>query len=319
MTLVRLLDLIGIGVFAVSGALAAGRKRLDLLGVFVIAVAITFGYVHLKRPPLASLLVAAALGLALFSIAGARIAEAAGRSAVAVVVLGTITGVGGGVIRDVLSAEVPFVLRRGNLYASAVIVGIALYLALGVGRRRAPDGVALRHGGDRSAAPRGHSLGADAARVRGERCVRVDPRLPNDGNVAHLRRNGKGMLGIERIHSMRETLRHPRQGLDAPWGRVERAIPTATQKYAGGGSAAATQKDAEHGRSGRRRCARPLKRGTTSGGPVRPEVVPPFFTACRDAGCLEHELQFSASFWLRAQRACEFCVAVGFRDPTVFA
>ena len=87
MTLVRLLDLIGIGVFAVSGALAAGRKRLDLLGVFVIAVAITFGYVHFKRPPLASLLVADALGLALFSIAGARIAEVAGRSAVAVVVL----------------------------------------------------------------------------------------------------------------------------------------------------------------------------------------------------------------------------------------
>ena len=140
MTLVRLLDLIGIGVFAVSGALAAGRKRLDLLGVFVIAVAITFGYVHFKRPPLASLLVAAALGLALFSIAGARIAEVAGRSAVAVVVLGTITGVGGGVIRDVLSAEVPFVLRRGNLYASAVIVGIALYLALesaGAGRQTA--------------------------------------------------------------------------------------------------------------------------------------------------------------------------------------
>ena len=56
------------------------------------------------------------------------------------VVLGTITGVGGGVIRDVLSAEVPFVLRRGNLYASAVIVGIALYLALesaGAGRQTA--------------------------------------------------------------------------------------------------------------------------------------------------------------------------------------
>jgi uncharacterized membrane protein YeiH len=165
MTLVRLLDLIGIGVFAVSGALAAGRKRLDLLGVFVLAsvtaigggtvrdllldrhpmfwltdatyvgviitaVAITFAYVRWKRPPLASLLVADALGLALFSIAGAQIAETAGLTAVAVVVLGTTTGVGGGVIRDVLSAEIPFVLRRGNLYASAVIVGIALYLAL---------------------------------------------------------------------------------------------------------------------------------------------------------------------------------------------
>lgn len=175
MTLVRLLDLTGIGVFAVSGALAAGRKRLDLLGVFVlasvtaigggtirdlllarhpmfwladgtylgvvvVAVAITFAYVRWKRPPLASLLVADALGLALFSVAGAQIAETAGLRAVAVVVLGTTTGVGGGVIRDVLSAEIPFVLRRGNLYASAVIVGIALYLALeslGVGRQTA--------------------------------------------------------------------------------------------------------------------------------------------------------------------------------------
>jgi uncharacterized membrane protein YeiH len=174
-TLVRVLDLLGIGVFAVSGALAAGRKRLDLLGVFVLAsvtaigggtvrdllldrhplpwltdasylgvivtaVAMTFAYVRWRRPPLASLLVADALGLALFSIAGAQIAESAGLPAVAIVVLGTVTGVGGGVIRDVLSAEIPFVLRRGNLYASTVIVGIAAYLALeslGVARQPA--------------------------------------------------------------------------------------------------------------------------------------------------------------------------------------
>lgn len=173
MTLFRLLDLLGIGVFAVSGALAAGRKRLDLLGVFVlasvtaigggtvrdllldrhpifwlvdatylavivIAVVLTMSYVRWRRPPLSSLLVADALGLALFSIVGAQIAQSAGMPGVSVVLLGTVTGVGGGVIRDVLSAEVPFVLRRGNLYASAVIVGIALYLALetlGLGRR----------------------------------------------------------------------------------------------------------------------------------------------------------------------------------------
>jgi uncharacterized membrane protein YeiH len=174
MTLARVLDLLGIGVFAVSGALAAGRKRLDLLGVFVlasvtaigggtirdllldrqplwltdatylgvivVAVAITFAYVRWRRPPLASLLVADALGLALFSVAGAQIAESAGLPAVAVVVLGTVTGVGGGVIRDVLSAEIPFVLRQGNLYASTVIVGVAAYLALesvGVARQTA--------------------------------------------------------------------------------------------------------------------------------------------------------------------------------------
>ena len=175
MTLVRLLDLLGIGVFAVSGALAAGRKRLDLLGVFVlasvtaigggtirdllldrhpmfwltdaaylgvivVAVAATFAYVRWRRPPLASLLVADALGLALFSIAGAQIAQNAGLPAISVVLLGTMTGVGGGVIRDVLSAEIPFVLRRGNLYASAVIAGIAVYLALeSIGVPRQPS------------------------------------------------------------------------------------------------------------------------------------------------------------------------------------
>ena len=174
MTLVRLLDLLGIGVFAVSGALAAGRKRLDLLGVFVLAsvtaigggtirdllldrhpmfwltdaaylgviiaaVAVTFAYVRWRRPPLVSLLVADALGLALFSIAGAQIAQSAGLPAVSVVLLGTMTGVGGGVIRDVLSAEIPFVLRRGNLYASAVIIGIVGYLMLeSIGVARQP-------------------------------------------------------------------------------------------------------------------------------------------------------------------------------------
>ena len=71
-------------------------------------------------------------------------------------------GSGGGVIRNVLSAEIPFVLRRGNLYASTVIVG-----RLGVprarstrGRRRA-DGVARRHGADRARLAAGgmaHSL-----------------------------------------------------------------------------------------------------------------------------------------------------------------
>jgi uncharacterized membrane protein YeiH len=165
MTLARVLDLLGVGVFAVSGALAAGRTRLDLFGVFVLAavtaigggtvrdlllgrhplvwltdgtylgvivtaVAITFAYVRWRRPPLSSLLVADAFGLALFSVAGAQIAQASGLPAVAVVVLGTLTGVGGGVIRDVLSAEIPFVLRRGNLYASTVIVGVSAYLAL---------------------------------------------------------------------------------------------------------------------------------------------------------------------------------------------
>lgn len=161
----RLLDLLGIAVFAVSGALAAGRKRMDLLGVLVLAAVTAVGggtvrdllldrhpifwladptylgvilvaaaatvlWTRARRPPWYALLAADALGLALFSVVGAQIAERAGMPTVGVVVLGTTTGVAGGVLRDLLSAEVPLVLRRGNLYASAAIAGTLAYRLL---------------------------------------------------------------------------------------------------------------------------------------------------------------------------------------------
>jgi uncharacterized membrane protein YeiH len=174
-----ILDLVGIAVFAASGALAAGRKRLDLLGVVVLGLvtAVGGGTVRdllLDRHPifwlddptylvvivasalltvavararlarrqalLTALLVADALGLALFSVAGAQIAERAGLPTASIVLLGTVTGAAGGAIRDVLSAEVPLVLRRGNLYASAAIAGTAAYCifeATGVDRNLA--------------------------------------------------------------------------------------------------------------------------------------------------------------------------------------
>lgn len=163
--LLYILDLIGVAVFAVSGALAAGRKHLDLLGVIVLGLVTAIGggtirdllldrhplfwladpaylivivasalmtvaYVRWRPPPAGALLYADAVGLAMFSIAGARIAERAGVPIVACVLLGTITGSAGGVVRDVLSAEIPQLLRRGNLYASAAILGIATYFLL---------------------------------------------------------------------------------------------------------------------------------------------------------------------------------------------
>lgn len=169
------LDLAGVAVFAISGAIAAGRAGLDLVGVVVIAsiTAIGGGTVRdllLNRHPIfwvqdptylivitaaavgtvlyarvfplfeRALLVADALGLALFAIVGARIAESAGLSPLIVVLMGTITGVAGGVLRDVLTAQVPLILRAGELYATAAIAGIALYLVLqgiGVGRNGA--------------------------------------------------------------------------------------------------------------------------------------------------------------------------------------
>ena len=164
--LIYLLDLVGVAVFAASGALAAGRKRLDLLGVIVLALvtAVGGGTVRdllLDRHPLfwlddptylvvivgaalltvavararlpqrgallTALLVADGLGLALFSVGGAQIAERAGLPTASIVLLGTVTGAAGGAVRDVLTAEVPLVLRRGNLYASAAIAGTAAY------------------------------------------------------------------------------------------------------------------------------------------------------------------------------------------------
>lgn len=156
--------LTGAAVFAISGALAAGRKSLDLLGVIVIATVtavgggtlrdllldrpivwladstyliviitaalITIPYVRWRRPPHNTLLVADALGLALFTILGTQIGEQSGLDGMSAVFVGVLTGSGGGVIRDVLTNEVPLLLRRGHLYATAAIVGAALYLLL---------------------------------------------------------------------------------------------------------------------------------------------------------------------------------------------
>lgn len=158
-------DLVGVAVFAISGALAAGRRRVDLIGVIVAATATAVGggtirdllldrspifwladsryvlviliaagatilYVRWARVPGVALDVADALGLALFSVTGTQVAERAGMPGLACVLLGAITGVAGGVIRDVLLAQVPQVLQRGRLYATAAIAGASLYLLL---------------------------------------------------------------------------------------------------------------------------------------------------------------------------------------------
>lgn len=159
------LDLIGIAVFAISGAIAAGRRGMDVIGVIalgtvtaigggtirdvlldrhpifwladpaylvvIIASAlITVAYARWRPAPRATLLVADALGLSVFSVVGAQIAESAGLPAVSCVLLGTLTGTAGGVVRDVLSAEVPLLFRGGNLYASAAVAGTTTYFLL---------------------------------------------------------------------------------------------------------------------------------------------------------------------------------------------
>lgn len=157
-------DLAGVAVFSASGVLAARDRDLDLLGVIVVAVMtaigggtlrdilldrhpifwvtdswcliiiiasalLTVAYAQRWPPPVATLLVADALGLGLFALSGAQLAEAAQCPPLIVVLMGTMTGVFGGILRDVITAQIPLILRR-EIYATAAILGISLYLAL---------------------------------------------------------------------------------------------------------------------------------------------------------------------------------------------
>jgi uncharacterized membrane protein YeiH len=156
-TLLSVLDLAGTFVFAISGATAGVRRRLDLFGVLVLSfvaansggitrdvligavppgavqdwryagvsllagVAIFYGHRvvdRLKHP----VLIFDAAGLALFAVAGAEKALAYGLEAAPAAFLGMLTGIGGGIARDVLLAEIPVVLRA-ELYAVAGLAG----------------------------------------------------------------------------------------------------------------------------------------------------------------------------------------------------
>jgi uncharacterized membrane protein YeiH len=174
---VTLLDFIGTFAFAISGGLVAVRHRLDLFGVLVLsfAAATTGGLVrdvllgatpptsivdwrYLAVSILAGLLtfyrheqvermrnpvqLFDAVGLALFAVLGAGKALAAGLGPVGAVMLGVLTGIGGGITRDVLVAEVPHVLRR-ELYAVAALAGATVVVAgAALGLPSAPVAVA---------------------------------------------------------------------------------------------------------------------------------------------------------------------------------
>ncbi len=159
-TLVLILDLGGTFVFALAGATAAARRQLDVFGVLVdaFATACTGGIARDLLigavPPaaiddwryLATSLIAGtiafrwhaqieymahpvrvfdAAGLALFAVAGAQKAIAFDLSPVMCALLGMLTGIGGGIVRDVLLMQIPTVLRS-DLYAVAALAGAAL-------------------------------------------------------------------------------------------------------------------------------------------------------------------------------------------------
>ncbi len=159
-SLVLVLDLCGTFAFAVSGATAAVRRRLDIFGVLVVSFAAsTFGGISRDlligaTPPAAiqdwrylAVAIAAgvitffwsqlverlrnpvrlldAVGLAFFAVAGTEKALAFGLSPLMAALMGMLTGIGGGIARDVLVADVPVVLRA-ELYAVAALVGAGI-------------------------------------------------------------------------------------------------------------------------------------------------------------------------------------------------
>ncbi len=154
------LDLIGTFVFALSGAMAGVKNRLDIFGVLVLSFAaantggivrdvligaippgaisdwhyfgvslvagvVTFYFTTEVTHRTNLILLFDAAGLALFAVSGAHKALLHGLNPVMATLLGMLTGIGGGMARDILLAEIPTVLRA-DLYAVAALAGAAI-------------------------------------------------------------------------------------------------------------------------------------------------------------------------------------------------
>jgi len=153
-------DLMGVFVFALSGALAAARKQMDVFGYMVLAVLPAVGGGTIRDLVLNTtvfwvdqsvyILVAIgsgiltflisvrvgkrytvlewadAIGLSLFCVLGASKAFALTNDPVVAVTLGVVTAVAGGILRDVVCNEIPLILKR-EIYATAAMIGAVVY------------------------------------------------------------------------------------------------------------------------------------------------------------------------------------------------
>ena len=165
-TLIKTIEILGIIVFALTGFYAARKKGMDLIGVYSLGMVTALGGgslrdIILNRHPLfwvehyayAVLLLALAvvsslvsqefferrsmvhvvlaldaLGLGSFSASGASVADQLGCVPFVSALLGVITGVFGGVMRDIICNEIPYVFQRTELYATCAFAGSWTYL-----------------------------------------------------------------------------------------------------------------------------------------------------------------------------------------------
>ncbi len=157
------LDWFGTAVFAITGALVAREKRMDLFGVVVVALVtalgggtirdlilqreifwvvdeiyiwigvlaaiLTFVVAHLNLLPRRPLLIADAFGLSVFTVIGVQTGLASGVTPLIAVIMGVMTATFGGMIRDLLSNRIPLILHS-ELYATAALCGATVYVLL---------------------------------------------------------------------------------------------------------------------------------------------------------------------------------------------
>ncbi|MEW5250433.1 trimeric intracellular cation channel family protein [Microbulbifer sp. 2201CG32-9] len=156
-------ELFGIVVFAFTGVLAAGHKKMDLFGAVVLACVtatgggtvrdlilnvpvfwlqashylwlaagtgiVSFYLIRYLRVPMRLLMIADAMGLAVFVVIGTQKVLAMGHSPAIAIVLGVVTGTFGGVTRDILAGDIPLLLRR-EIYATAALSGCTVLVLL---------------------------------------------------------------------------------------------------------------------------------------------------------------------------------------------
>ena len=175
-TFLTTLDWFGTAVFAVTGALVASRKRMDIFGFILLGAATGIGggslrdlmlgalpvfwvrepvylaicvgvsaasffLVHIPESRYRALLWLDAAGLALFCVVGADRALAAGAGGFIAAAMGVISATFGGIIRDILGGEIPLILRK-EIYVTAALAGASAFVAL-VALGAAPAGAAL--------------------------------------------------------------------------------------------------------------------------------------------------------------------------------
>ncbi|CAM3795924.1 trimeric intracellular cation channel family protein [Parendozoicomonas haliclonae] len=162
--LLYFLDLLGTGVFAATGAMVAARRNMDIFGALVLAFVTAVGGGTIRDAILGStpvfwitdtlylqvvclatavtllgkawwhrtrhmVQVLDALGLGVFTVIGVEKALSLNAEPMIAVIMGMLTGAGGGAIRDVLAGRVPMVLRQ-EIYATAAIAGGVLYTVM---------------------------------------------------------------------------------------------------------------------------------------------------------------------------------------------